>query len=101
MLTRANYIGLEELQKIRFYCEPIKKTNGGSCVLMKVQRPLLERTTKFHRFYFSLAAIKRCFLASCRPIIRLDGCFRNGLIRDNSCMPFRGKGIITCIQWPL
>jgi hypothetical protein len=60
------------------YCKTIRKTNRDSCVLMKVERPLPDYPTKFHRLYFSIAAIKRGFLTSCRPIIGLDACFLKG-----------------------
>jgi len=65
------------------YCETIRKTNIGSCVLMKVERPLPDCPAKFHRLYFSIAAMKRGFLTGCRPIIRLDGCFLKG--------PYKGQ----------
>jgi hypothetical protein len=55
----------------------------GSCVLMKVERPLPECLAKFQRLYFSLAAMKRGFIVGCRPIIGLDGCFLKG--------PFKGQ----------
>jgi hypothetical protein len=65
------------------YCETVRVTNVGSCVLMMVERPLPDCPAKFQRLYFSLAAMKRGFLAGCRPIIGLDGCFLKG--------PFKGQ----------
>jgi hypothetical protein len=52
--------------------------NRGSCVIMKVDRPLLDYPTCVHRLYFSLAAMKRDFQAGCIPIIELDACFFEG-----------------------
>lgn len=49
-----------------------------SCILMKVDRPFIELPLKFHRLYVSLAAMKTGFLASCRLVIGLDGCFLKG-----------------------
>jgi hypothetical protein len=52
--------------------------NRGSCVMMKIDRPLPNHPACFHRLYFSLAAMKKGFRASCRPIISLDGFFFKG-----------------------
>jgi hypothetical protein len=60
------------------YCETVRQTNQGSCLMMKVERPLPDHPACFHRLYFSLAAMKRGFRAGCRPIIGLDGCFLKG-----------------------
>jgi hypothetical protein len=58
--------------------EALRRTNVGSCVMMKVDRPLPDIPTKFQLLYLSLAAMKRGFLAGCRPIIGLDACFLKG-----------------------
>jgi hypothetical protein len=72
--------GKEKLQYNRLwdYCETVRQINQGSCVMMKVERPLLDHPTCFHRLYFSLAAMKRGFRAGCRPIIGIDACFLKG-----------------------
>jgi hypothetical protein len=57
------------------YYETVRQTNQDSCLMMKVERPLPDHPACFHRLYFSLATMKSGFLASCRPIIGLDGCF--------------------------
>ncbi len=46
--------------------------------MMKIDKTNPDLTPKFHRLYFSIAAIKKGFLESCRPIIGLDGCFLKG-----------------------
>jgi hypothetical protein len=70
----------EKLQynKLWDYCETVRQTNRGSCVMMKVERPLPDHPACFHRLYLSLAAMKRGFRAGCRPIIGLDACFLKG-----------------------
>jgi hypothetical protein len=68
----------EQYNKLWDYIETIRRTNVGSCVMMKVDRPLPDILTKFQQLYLSLAALKRGFLAGCRPIIGLDGCFLKG-----------------------
>jgi hypothetical protein len=65
----------EQYNKLWDYMETLRKTNVGSCVMMKVDRHVPDIPAKFQRLYLSLAAMKRGFLASCRPIIGLDGCF--------------------------
>jgi hypothetical protein len=47
-------------------------------VMIKVERPLLDRPACFHRLYFSLAAMKRGFRVGCKPIIGLDACYLKG-----------------------
>jgi hypothetical protein len=37
------------------------QTNQGSCLMMKVERPLPDHPACFHQLYFSLAAMKRGF----------------------------------------
>jgi hypothetical protein len=55
--------GKEKLQYNRLwdYCETVRQINQDSCVMMKVERPLLDHPTCVHRLYFSLAAMKRGF----------------------------------------
>jgi hypothetical protein len=68
----------DQYRKLWDFCETIRRTNIGSCVMMKIDRPLPDKPAKFQRLYFSLAAMKSGFLAGCRPIIGLDGCFLKG-----------------------
>jgi hypothetical protein len=68
----------DQYKKLWDFCETIRRTNIDSCVIMKIERPLLNKPTKFQRLYFSLAAMKSGFLAGGRPIIGLDGCFLKG-----------------------
>jgi hypothetical protein len=48
----------EQYHRLWDYCETIRHTNHGSCVLMKVDRPCPDFLPTFQRRYFSLAAIK-------------------------------------------
>jgi hypothetical protein len=73
------YSGLgEQCGRLWDYYETLRRTNPGSCVMMKVERPNLNLHAKFQRLYLSLAAMKKGFLESCRPVIGLDGCFLKG-----------------------
>ena len=65
--------GKEKLQYNRLWdnCETVRQKNQGSCVMMKVDRPLPDHPTCFYRLYFSLAAMKKCFRDGYRLIIGL------------------------------
>jgi hypothetical protein len=45
---------------------------------MKVERPTLDVSCTFQRFYMSLAACNEGFRKTCRPVIGVDGCFLKG-----------------------
>jgi hypothetical protein len=64
-----------QYERLWDYCETVRRTNRGSAVLMKVERPCPEIPPKFHRLYMSFAAMKKGFLDGCRPVIGVDGCF--------------------------
>jgi len=64
-----------QYERLWDYCETVRKTNRGSVVLMKVERPCLEVPPKFHRLYMSFAAMKKGFIDGCRPVIGVDGFF--------------------------
>jgi hypothetical protein len=68
----------EQYGRLWDYCETLRRTNPGSCVVMKVERPNPNLPAKFQRLYLSLAAMKNGFLEGCRPVIGLDGCFLKG-----------------------
>jgi hypothetical protein len=73
------YGGLgEQYGKLWDYCETLRRTNLGSCVMMKVERPNPDSPAKFHRLYLSLSAMKKGLLEGCRPVIGLDGFFLKG-----------------------
>ncbi|XP_062177170.1 uncharacterized protein LOC133882086 [Alnus glutinosa] len=68
----------EQYSRLWDYCETLRQTNKGSCVMMKVERPTPNSEPLFQRLYMSLAAMKQGFLEGCRPVIGLDGCFLKG-----------------------
>jgi hypothetical protein len=72
----------EQYARLWDYCETLRQTNMGSCVLMSVDRPMPDLPPKFERIYLSLAAMTKGFVEGCRPVIGLDGCFLKG--------PFKG-----------
>jgi hypothetical protein len=72
-----------QYERLWDYCETLRRTNNGSCVVMKVDWPNPNLPPKFGRIYVSLTAMKKGFLEGCRPIIGVDGCFLKG--------PYKGQ----------
>jgi len=68
----------EQYGRLWDYCETLRCTNQGSCVMMKVEKPNPDFPAKFYKLYLSLAAMKKGFLEGCKPVIGLDGCFLKG-----------------------
>ncbi|KAJ3697435.1 hypothetical protein LUZ61_001140 [Rhynchospora tenuis] len=59
----------EQYSKLHSYADEIKRKNPGTTIIYEL------RNKVFKRAYMCLAACKEGFLAGCRPIISLDGCF--------------------------
>ena len=62
------------------YCEELVNCNPSSTVKMKCIN-MGGSVNKFERLYVCLDACKKGFLAGCRPIIGVDGCFIKGFTR--------------------
>lgn len=58
------------------YQEELLMSNPGSTIVMKLDPEFHEPV--FQRFYVCLDACKKGFLAGCRKVIGLDGCFFKG-----------------------
>jgi hypothetical protein len=56
----------------------VRKTNRGSCIFIKVERPSLEVPPTFQRLYMILAVYNDGFKVGCRPVIGVDGRFLKG-----------------------
>ena len=54
------------------------RTNPGSTVAIKLADDVKDDEHVFERFYMCFGAIKKGFLAGCRKVIGLDGCFFKG-----------------------
>ncbi|XP_012828500.1 PREDICTED: uncharacterized protein LOC105949728 [Erythranthe guttata] len=64
---------------LRDYCATVLHHNPGSC--FKIQTTGEDGTQpRFLRLYARLAAQKSGYLAACRPIVGLDGCFLKGAV---------------------
>ncbi|XP_056174657.1 uncharacterized protein LOC115667281 isoform X2 [Syzygium oleosum] len=63
------------------YLGELYTSSPASNFKMKVERPLPDSLPLFDRAYFCFDACMKGFLAGCRKIIRLDGCFLRGLIK--------------------
>ncbi|XP_012844341.1 PREDICTED: uncharacterized protein LOC105964362 [Erythranthe guttata] len=55
------------------YCETVRARNPGAKLLLR--KILYSDPPIFERMYFSLPPMRLGFLAGCRPLIGLDGCF--------------------------
>ena len=80
-LARAQIDGStkEQYSRLWDYCAELRRANPGSTVKMKCYPQATgEVNPKFQRLYVCMAATKNGFLAGCRRIIGLDGCFLKG-----------------------
>ncbi|KAL4394306.1 hypothetical protein AHAS_Ahas02G0138800 [Arachis hypogaea] len=69
---------IQQYGKLRDYCTEILRANPGSSLTILVDRPSLTHQPRFMRMYMCLDAVKKGFLAGCRPIIGVDGCHLKG-----------------------
>ncbi|XP_015949831.1 uncharacterized protein LOC107474703 [Arachis duranensis] len=69
---------IQQYAKLRDYCTEILRANPGSSLTILVDRPSLTHQPRFMRMYMCLDAVKKGFLAGCRPIIGVDGCHLKG-----------------------
>ena len=78
-LRQIEGIYTEQYSRIWDYCEELRKTNPGTTT--KVQCDFNEQLGHpvFQRLYVCLGACKAGFIAGCKPIIGLDGCFLKGV----------------------
>ncbi|XP_025628904.1 uncharacterized protein [Arachis hypogaea] len=78
-VAREIVIGNEQVQygKLRDYLMELHRSNLGSTAMIDVI-PQPESLPLFDKLYISLDACKRDFIAECRPLIGLDGCFLKG-----------------------
>lgn len=58
--------------KLWSYVAELRKTNPGSTIHLGTQED--NGVTRFSRLYMYFYALEKGFLASCRPIIGVDGC---------------------------
>ncbi|XP_057435394.1 uncharacterized protein LOC130728074 [Lotus japonicus] len=68
---------LEQYKHLRSYGEELRRSNPGSTVVIKTMAGA--GVPVFERIYVCLAACKRAFATTCRPLIGLDGCFLKGV----------------------
>ncbi|CAL8992187.1 unnamed protein product [Prunus brigantina] len=78
-LMQIEGIYIELFSRIWDYCEELRKTNLGTTT--KVQCDFNEQLGHpvFQRLYMCLGACKVGFIAGCKSVIGLDGCFLKGV----------------------
>ncbi|XP_073102928.1 uncharacterized protein [Elaeis guineensis] len=91
----------DHYSKLWAYVAKLRRTNRNGIFKIKVDRPTIEGKPYFHRFYVGFDALKRDWLAECRPIIGLDGCFLKTFLRGQLlCAVDRdGNNQIFSIAW--
>lgn len=60
------------------YQQELMRNNPGSTVAITLDPEMRDDQHVFQRFYMCFAACKKGFLAGCRRVIGLDGCFIKG-----------------------
>ncbi|CAN1121394.1 hypothetical protein LINPERPRIM_LOCUS2164 [Linum perenne] len=77
--TLASYT--EEYALLRSYATELLRTNPGSSITIMVDRGNPTDEPLFQRMYVCFDALKKGFLAGCRKVIAMDGCFLKGLCK--------------------
>jgi alpha-galactosidase len=73
------------------------RSNPGSTVV--VRKDLDYEDHVFQRMYICLGALKKGFLAGCRKVVGLDGCFSREQQMESCCVQLGGMPITRCILW--
>lgn len=81
VLEKVNLGYSEQFKRIRDYAQECLDSNPGSTVILETSRVVPTAPCTFQRLYVCFNAMKRGFLAGCRPIIGLDGCFLKGAMK--------------------
>lgn len=64
----------ESYSKIRKYAELVRQSNPGSMAKLVVDSSIPTNNPRFSRFFLCLDAMRKRFIAGCKPLIGLDGC---------------------------
>ena len=64
----------EQYSKLRDYANEVRRCNPETTFALATDRTYVNQPPIFKRIYECIGAVKRGFLAGCRPIIGLDGC---------------------------
>nr|XP_033515075.1 uncharacterized protein LOC117279634 [Nicotiana tomentosiformis] len=68
----------EQYAKLEDYCAELKRKNPGSTVLLETTPHEEDGRPVFERIYICLEPCRRGWMAGCRPLIGMDGCFLKG-----------------------
>lgn len=76
------YASIDELYSPLWdYANELKRTNIGSTIEIKVIRKSPGEKSRFLRMYIGFDSLKKGWLAGCRKIIGMDGCFLKGICK--------------------
>ncbi|XP_027156045.1 uncharacterized protein LOC113756608 [Coffea eugenioides] len=66
---------MEQYERLWDYVAMIRQSNPHSHIAIQINRRSIKERATFQRLFYGLGALKRGFLAGCRPIIGLNDCF--------------------------
>lgn len=81
VLKKVEQQFIEDFKVLNSYALELKASNPGSNVVIVSERLSPNALPTFQKMYICLTAAREGFLASCRRIIGLDGCFLKGLMK--------------------
>lgn len=88
----------EQFKKLRNYAQELLNSNPGSTITIQTERVSPDAPCTFQRIYVCFAPMKKGFLAGCRKVIGLDGCFLKGALKGEFLSAIGGMLITRCIQ---
>lgn len=81
------------------YVLELKTPNTSSNVCLVFERQIVEGIPIFQKIYICLTTIKGGFIAGCRRVIGLDGCFLEELLKGQQLVAVDKMGAIKCSLW--
>jgi len=72
---------VEEFHNLWGYVRELRESNPGNTIILKTYTNNPEKKNYFDRLYIFFDALKKGWLAGCRKIIGVDGCFLKGICK--------------------
>lgn len=93
----------EDFKILTSYALELKHSNLGSSVNIVSIREGPFETPVFQKIYICLTSIKEGFLAGCRRLIGLDGCFLKGIMKGQLLVAVGkdGNNQMYPVAWPI
>ncbi|CAN1125100.1 hypothetical protein LINPERHAP1_LOCUS19251 [Linum perenne] len=71
-----------EYRKLRSYILELKRADPTGLFMLEVEPHLSETAVYFKRMYVGFSSLRKGFMAGCRRMFGLDGCFLKGEVND-------------------